>query len=370
MNRRNFIKSSAILTGMGLLPSSLYAMPRHKTLILLELKGGNDGLNTVVPYADSNYYKLRPSIAIPKDQVLQLTPELGLHPSLKPLYSLWQDKEMAVINGVGYEKPNRSHFRSIEIWETASQSEDYSSEGWLSPYLNKQHSGDGLNAVVIGNDMGPLTGVQDTVVIDNVERFLKRAANIKSVNEPELALRNKALAHIQSVQSSIAHSKNKLGQNFKTIATTMASNVNTSVFKLSHGSFDTHANQPWKHKQLLSQLSAGIAAFKQAMQEVGMWDDVVVMTYSEFGRRAAENGSRGTDHGTAAPHFVMGGNVKGGLYGEQVSLSRLENNDLQYTTDFKQVYASVIQGHLGFSPIAQSGSQLYGAKSLPIFRDM
>ncbi len=381
MLRRDFIKFLSGVPVLAYCPQLVYAnTKKQKTIILVELQGGNDGLNTVIPYSDPEYYKLRPNIAIPKDEVLQLSNKLGFHPALQSILPAWKGNDIAIVNGVGYENPNRSHFRSIEIWETASQSEDYATEGWLAKHLLAQTMPVDINAIVVDNDLGPLSGTDNAIIINDVEKFLQGA---RKLNKTSNSLNNSALQHIQKVQSSIALSaeqlalkvksaknikasfpKTSFSRDLKTIASIMAAGVNVPVYKLSLGSFDTHAGQQWQHKKLLQTLGDGLAAFRSALQEQSLWDDVVVMTYSEFGRRAQENASRGTDHGTAAPHFIMGGKVKGGFYGEQPSLTNLVNGDLVYKVDFKLVYTSIVQQSWSLPTVKSSG---YG-KLLPFIR--
>lgn len=360
MQRRDFLKALGVMP-IGVQTAPLWAMNNAsmKNVVLIEFKGGNDGLNTVIPYSDSRYYGLRPNIAIPKDQVIAVDDRLGLHPALAALMPLWKNQQLAIVNGVGYENPNRSHFRSIEIWETALASDEYGSMGWLSEYLKHPSLKGDVGSVVLGNSMGPLEGSAQTIMLRDVEKFLKQAQKVRST--PEVS-KNKALQHILNIQRSIESSADQLAmkmrrhtplktafpkhafaRDLKTVASMIHADIKSPVYKVSLGSFDTHANQAWKHKQLLEQFASGVQAFHQALEESGQWNNTVVMTYSEFGRRAKENGSRGTDHGTAAPHFILGGQVKGGLYGQQPSFDLMQSNDLVHTVDFKDLYSEIVE---------------------------
>ena len=339
-----------------------------RILVLLELKGGNDGLNTVVPYSDAGYYKLRPGLAVRRDQVLQVSETLGFNPRLGALMDIWQQKELAIINGVGYPQPNRSHFRSIEIWQTGSSSSEYLQAGWLARLMaGRSISSNAVaDGAAIGGNAGPLAGGDlNVVVMRNADRFFHQA---RRVAEVKATTDNPALKHLLTVQNDLHRSaqalsrkvnaggplktefpKTPIGRNFETAARLIASDTGIPIINVSHGGFDTHANQRANHDRILWQLAEATAAFRLAMQETGWWDRVLVMTYSEFGRRPAENNSRGTDHGTAAPHFVLGGKVKGGIYGNQPSLADLEKGDLKFNIDFRRLYATVARNWWGLN---------------------
>lgn len=372
MNRRNFLTSSVLAAGVPLVgkfngvawaapaPSVADASsPYRNLLLLIELKGANDGLNTVVPYTDPIYAQLRPKIAIAGDQVLKISDREGLHPSLDSLMALWQNKELAVVQGVGYPTPNLSHFRSIDIWDTASKSEEYLDAGWLARTfaaapVPRQYAADGV--VVGSSNMGPLSGVGvRSITLADTQQFLRQAKLAK----PLVDERNAALKHLMSVEAEIVHAASKLNANYQfktefpkgafgnqvhTAAQMVASNAGMATIRLTLGSFDTHAGQLGTHANLLKQLAEGISAFKAAMIELNRWDSTMVMTYSEFGRRPKENQSGGTDHGTASAHFVTGGRVVGGLYGQAPQLNRLDGSgNLAHAVDFRSLYASVIE---------------------------
>lgn len=373
-SRRRFLQSLGALAGVPLFGQTggvAWAAPAAATtsaaavdtpyrnlLVLVELKGANDGLNTVVPFADPAYAALRPRLAIARDAVLPISERAGLHPSLKPLMSMWENKQLAVVQGLGYPKPNLSHFRSIEIWDTASKSEEYLDAGWLARTFAAKPAPAAFAAdgVVVGSsDMGPLSGQGvRTIALADTAQFLRNAR----LAQPAGDGRNAALRHILSVEREIVHAAGKLNANFafktefprnafgnqvRTAAQLVASNAGIACIRLTHAGFDTHANQLGTHANLLKDLADGIAAFKSAMLELDRWDRTLLMTYAEFGRRPKENQSGGSDHGTTNVHFVTGGTVRGGLYGEPPALTRLDGNgNLSFAVDFRSLYATVI----------------------------
>lgn len=361
LHRRSFLKMAGALPLMMMAPQTgLAASKGQRVLVLIELKGGNDGLNTVIPFADERYYSLRPALSIARDQVLKLDEQVGLHPAMEPLMAGFKAKDCAIIQGVGYEQPNRSHFRSIDIWETASDSKETLERGWLTRQLSGHIPKEIIaDAIAVGpQEIGPLRGELRTLVLRNPAQMLNVTKRL--MRPTEAKTKNKALAHLLATQDNLiqvtrgveqamqkapelkhAFPKGPLGQQAELATKILASKLPVMVLKLSLGSFDTHANQLGRHKGLLEQLSGTLSALRLNLMELGLWEQTLIMTYSEFGRRAAQNASKGTDHGTSAPHFVMGGKVKGGLYGQQPSLSDLANQDLKHHVDFRQLYATV-----------------------------
>ncbi|GAB7536457.1 DUF1501 domain-containing protein [Burkholderia sp. 3C] len=343
----------------------------RRLLILVELKGGNDGLNMVVPYADPLYRTLRPTLALRRETLLPLDERAALHPSLAPLLPAWQAHELAVVQGVGYPQPNLSHFRSIEIWDTASRSDEYLGDGWLSRAFARAPVPPGFAAdgVVFGSaEMGPLANGARAIVLVNPAQFIGAA---KLAHPVALREQNPALAHLIDVENDIVNAAARLrprdgafafgtafpagpfGTSVKTAMQVLAASESpqrqplagqgVAVLRLTLNGFDTHQNQAGQQAALFKQLSEGLAAMRSALVELGRWDDTLVMTYAEFGRRVRENQSGGTDHGTSAPHFVMGGRVRGGLYGETPALARLDGNgNLPVAVDFRQLYATVL----------------------------
>ena len=362
MNRRDFLKIPAALAATYAIPHvSLWAQSvRPKYLLLIELNGGNDGLNTIVPFREPLYKKLRPTIGLTDGEIIPLSEKLGMHHALEPLHALWQAKDIAIVNGVGYEDPNRSHFRSIEIWDTASDSNEYLNSGWLSRIIpgHVEHANYLVDGIVIGRNALPASGKDmRTIVMNTIADFTKQA---RLMEQKRTKTTNPALAHILGVQSDIKYAANEMeknlnssnakispfqtgpfGRQLQEAAKLILNGTAAPVIKVSIGSFDTHANQKGIHQRLLSQLAQSVHSFYQVMQDNNLWNDVIMMTYSEFGRRAKQNASQGTDHGTAAPHFFIGGKIKGGFYGKQPSLNNLVSNDLRYTIDYRSLYNTV-----------------------------
>jgi uncharacterized protein (DUF1501 family) len=363
MKRRGFLSTIGATTLAVFAPRVAFAAAAAgnygNLLILVELKGGNDGLNTVVPYTDSEYYGLRPRLAIPRDQVLQLDARSGLHPSLAPLMALWESRELAIVQSVGYPSANLSHFRSIEIWDTASKSNEYLPDGWLARTFTqapipRSYAADGV--VVGGAEMGPFAGGGTrTIALTNTEQFLRQA----KLAAPAGQSRNPALNHILKVEQDIVQAAANLNRDYafrtefpqtafgnaiRTTAQVVASRAGVVAVKVTLNGFDTHSNQQGTQTRLLKDLAEGLGALKAALAEINRWRSTLIMTYAEFGRRPRENQSGGTDHGTANAHFVLGGRVKGGLFGLPPGLSGLDGNgNTPFAVDFRQLYATVLE---------------------------
>jgi len=386
MDRRSFLRLAAT-TPLIALPAGVTAnlawagapsgADYRNLVVLIELKGGNDGLNTLVPYTDPAYFALRPKLAIPRDQVIALTDSVGLHPALEPLLPLWKNREVAVLQGVGYPDPNLSHFRSIEIWDTASNSQEYLQDGWLTRTFDATPTPATFAAdgVLIGSpDLGPLAGGGTrAIALANTEQFLRQAR----FAAPEGGSRNKALQHILKVEADILQAASRLSANqtfstefpstgfgnaMRTAAQVIANQAGVAVVRVTLSGFDTHSGQPGTQARLLGELAGGIVALKGALDELGKWSNTLLLTYAEFGRRPRENLSNGSDHGTSSVHFALGGRVAGGLYGEQPPLDRLSGDgNPGHAIDFRSVYATVLdrwwgvpsQGPLGgrFAPV-------------------
>jgi len=385
MDRRNFLKLAgcmplASLSGVAVATAPANASYRN-LLILIELKGGNDGLNTLVPYADPAYYALRPKLAIARDHVVQLTDAVGLHPALEPLLATWKNRELAVLQGIGYPEPNLSHFRSIEIWDTASKSDQYLQDGWLTRTFAvaptpKEFAADG---VIVGSpDLGPLAGAGTrAIALANTEQFLRQAR----LAAAEGTARNKSLQHILKVEGDILRAAAHLnadhpfetefpegafGNAIKTASQIVANQSGVAVVRVTLPGFDTHSGQPNTQARLLGELGRGVIALKSALTELGRWNDSLILTYAEFGRRPRENLSNGTDHGTASVHFALGGRVAGGLYGAQPALDRLSGDgNPAHAIDFRSVYATVLERWWGVAPAGPLGGRFL---TLPIIR--
>jgi uncharacterized protein (DUF1501 family) len=379
LDRRHFLKLAALAPFAGAANLALAAISpaTRKLLILVELRGGNDGLNTVIPFADPQYARLRPRIGVARDQVAQLTEQAGLHPSLEKLLPIWEARNLAIVQGVGYPRPNLSHFRSIEIWDTASKSDEYLEAGWLARAFDASPSPASFAAdgVVVGpNAMGPLAGgAGRSIALANPEQFLRNARLARGEGES----RNAALAHILRVERDVLVSAERLhasrkfaaefppgpfGNAVNTAAQLASNEAGIAVVRLSLGSFDTHANQQGAHAALLRQLGDGLAALREALIEIDRWNSTVIATYAEFGRRPRENQSGGTDHGTASVHLVLGGAVKGGMHGAAPALDRLDGNgNLPFAVDFRDYYATFLDRWWGID-----SSPVLGARFKPL----
>lgn len=347
---------------------------KNTVLVVCQFSGGNDGLNTVVPYANSTYYSLRPTIGVPEAQVLKLSDSVGLHPSMKGLHTLFQEGKVAVIQQVGYPNPNRSHFRSMDIWQSASP-DSQMKYGWIGRHLDQQLSVGPLNPVMaLGLStekplaltgekasipcFASLVDIRNMVGDEDSERMLREIQGmdapsmsdkrvVQEANRSALdavSLLSKQLSNYTPKQD---YGTSKFGSGFKQIAQIVATSPATRVVYFANGGFDTHAKQQGQHDALLGGFSEGVTAFQREMESLGMADRVIVLTFSEFGRRVAENGSAGTDHGTAAPMFLVGSKVKGGLHGPIPDLGDLDNGDLKFKVDFREVYSATLDQWMG-----------------------
>ena len=367
LNRRKFnnffISSSLFSLYPNLLRSNNLG---NKVLILIELQGANDGLNTVIPYSNKFYYKLRPNIAIKKDEILTIDRNIGLHFSLEGLAKLYENGELKIIQNLGYPQPVLSHFRSIELWETGGDGMSKGRDGWLVPSLDSISKLSKLDAKAIHLDTAPgvfkggLDGYLGPNSIDyNPSELESRDSTIPTLTDNNIGLLGELIKQRKENEINIKSLKNKLskknsnfrigrgalGSQLSQVISLIDAGVNIPVFKASMGSFDTHIDQYWKHRDLLRELSEGISDLVKNLKRIGIWNDTIIMTYSEFGRRANENGSRGTDHGMAAPHFLLGGSVKGGIFGGELNFNKLNNNNLAYQVDYRSLYNYVLSDH-------------------------
>jgi len=340
-------------------------------LVLIELSGGNDGLNTVIPTTDPRYHELRPTIGINPSDVITLDRDTGLHPAMGDMAHLWDAGDLQIVEGVGYPNPNRSHFRSIEIWNTGSGADAVEQRGWVNATFdvsayNQPNDADGL---VLGGEMGPLKGQGRFSAVRDVDAYGYMLDNLPGMKhavrpKPEFSPLDHVLATYNSAQttgSQIYHKlersrspnwnfpETELGQQLQTATRLLEAGVSVPVLKVVQGGYDTHDNQEGQHAALLGDLSEAIGAFAKAMKKIDLWDQVTIVTFSEFGRRAYENASDGTDHGTAAPVFVAGGKVSGGFTGKRPSLIDLYDDDLVHTTDYRRVYDALLTDLWGIS---------------------
>jgi uncharacterized protein (DUF1501 family) len=372
LHRRRFLQSACALAAAPAIGSAelVFAVTApgatplaggsdyRNLLVLIELKGGNDGLNTLVPYADGSYYALRPHLAIPRDNVLQLTDQAGFHPSLAPLLPLWRERKLAVLQGVGYPAPNLSHFRSIEIWDTASSSNQYLSEGWLSRGFAAAPTPASFAAdgVLIGSsELGPFAGgTTRAVALSDTDQFVRRARLARIESAPG----NAALEHVLKVEGDIVQAASHLATHydFKTVFPTtgfgkavqtasevVANRSGVAAIRITLTGFDTHTGQASTQARLLTDLADGLVALRGSLSELDRWNSTLVLTYAEFGRRPKENLSNGTDHGTANVHFALGGRVNGGMYGAAPNLTQLSGDgNPAHAIDFRSVYATAL----------------------------
>jgi uncharacterized protein (DUF1501 family) len=344
-----------------------------RVLVVVNFQGGNDGLNTVVPFGMPAYYKYRPSLAVSQNDVLRINDTIGLNPQLKAFKDMYDKGQVAIVQGVGYPKPDFSHFRSTEIWQTAAP-DAYVSTGWLGRYLD----GASLPAANLFNAVAVADVLPEVLVADRVDvaaiaqlngygltsdrsKTVGRDAFHSLVSDNNVPFHSPYLAQVAQIEdhaqrgaeelpqliagykSEATYPATPIGRSLALAAQIVGSKLGTRVIFVQLGSFDTHTTQKGTQDRLLSDFSAGISAFYADLAAHGNDGRVLTMTFSEFGRRVAENGSRGTDHGTAAPVFVIGGGVKGGLYGEHPSLDALDNGNLRFTTDFRSIYATVLE---------------------------
>jgi uncharacterized protein (DUF1501 family) len=386
MNRRNFLTLTGTFTGGALLlPDFLHAFGSQKSLtfgeqcvVFIQLNGGNDGLNTFIPFEDPLYYNLRPKIAISKEDVISKTSGMAFHPALKNFAAIQQNGDLSVIQNVGYPEPNRSHFRSQEIWQTASNSNQYLNEGWLGRYLDlqcKEHQPTaGVNFDTI--DTLSLKGKEpNAITIKDPNRFKTRndvEENTKLSNNPQLDFVRKIASSVSEgsdeIQKALAKStselvypKTDLSKKLEWIARLIKGNLNSKVYYTSLGGFDTHDNQLTIHQRNLTIVNDAIFSFYTDLKKAQLLQNVTIVVFSEFGRRVKDNGN-GTDHGTAAPMFVIGGNNKGKIIGNNPNLSDLMNGDLKHQIDFRSVYASLLQNKMNFdaSKIGIANQELKG----------
>ncbi len=411
LSRRNFCKTCGLVSLGGVMAPNFLAQSvvastadlaqGKRALVVVQMTGGNDGLNTVVPFSDPAYLKARPTIGLKEADLLKLDNDLALNSALKGLKELYDAGQVAVVRGVGYPNPSYSHFRSMEIWQSA-QPESPPHDGWLGRYLEAADKAGDKDALArLGMTIGntgqgggaPLAfWTNKTVVLSfgGLDRFqFKGDQAIKTDRDAQLAAARKiynvvnsnpmadyvrktaldALTASDSLEKLLTsttykpaatYPKSQFADRLKTIAQLLSADYGSRVFYLStDGSFDTHFNEAVTHPRLLEIMGEALNAFYKDLAGHGLAEDVMTMTFSEFGRRVNENGSRGTDHGSAAPMFVLGGKsaIKGGLYGQQPSLTDLDNGNMRSTTDFRSVYGTVLKNWLGTAPAPVVGGE-------------
>ena len=400
ISRRNFLKSSAaILPAFASLPmvfrravaSSVLESPTltspypNRTLIILQMAGGNDGLNTVIPYTDGRYYDHRSYLAVPAEDVLDLNGELGLHPVLHKMKLLWDEGLLAIVQGVGYPNQSYSHFESMHVWQTADNKGKLE-EGWLGRYFEslKGMEENIFQGLAIGKLMPyECSAINSPIpVVSSIEKYrlegstpersealLKLYASsplqapygvlldntIEAVYKSSEALQNAD----KNYTSDIEYPDTPLSKSLKILAEAIIGNLGVKVGHVKIGGFDTHSDQIVEQPDLLEEVSEALYAFYQDLRSAGKDQDVLVMTWSEFGRRVKSNGSGGTDHGAAAPMFLIGTPVIGGIYGQNPDLGNLDKDNLRFTIDFRSVYSTVLEQWLGAAPEAILGGQRF-----------
>jgi uncharacterized protein (DUF1501 family) len=362
-------------------------------LVVVQIAGGNDGLNTVVPITDGRYYDARPGLAIAPEQALPLDGSTGFHPSLGPLKELWDQSALAIVEGVGYPSPNFSHFVSMDIWETADPYQKLL-DGWLGRYFQRVQGQ--VEAPFLGLAVGralPTAFETTAVTVPSLEQLatyqFQGDPRTPSLNSSRLqALMSlyqrgesqvpygptlygavqAASASIQVLQAahqaykpSVQYPNTPLAQALRLVAESIAAKKAVKIFHVSIGGFDTHANQTTDHPRQLSTLATALHTFYTDLKAQGLDSNVLIMTWSEFGRRVKSNASSGTDHGSAAPLFFLGTPVKGGFYGQRPDLGNLDNGNLRYTVDFRSVYATALESWLG-----APSQELLGANFEPL----
>jgi len=388
MNRRQLIKQLLGLSAAGLAinAQSLLAEQLRANghrLILLELTGANDGLNTLVPYSDQTYYSLRPTIALPKTNLITLSDDFALHKSLEPLMSMWERSELAWVHGLGYPKPNRSHFKSIALWETGGDGRSDGEQGWLTHDIEHAY----------GQTISDAHGIS---LVDDMALFnspggrwlsMKSASQLTQQSRQADYSLNKTQGFTNSLLQQVEHQRAELesmlqslssklnntpdvkrmprsglGKQLAEVIRLIRAGLDTPVYRVRIGGFDTHENQLGRHARNLVELGKAIAATRATLKQDGEWGNTLIVSYSEFGRRAAENKSGGTDHGTAAPHFLTGGALNGGLYGSAPNLAKLIDGDPEYTLDYRSLYEQLLSGwfKIGQNQFSQYSSQSLG----------
>ncbi|WP_027137953.1 DUF1501 domain-containing protein [Gaetbulibacter saemankumensis] len=374
MDRRKFLKQSSLASSLFFVPSFVKAFEQvasntlgYKRLVIIQLSGGNDGLNTVIPFHNDLYYRARPSLSVSKNETIKLTDEVGLHPSLMPLKRLYENGNLSIINNVGYPNPVRSHFRSMDIWQTATDSDKFSQIGWLGRYLDNyaKHPyaaieiDDSLSLALKGNNMNGIA-TQNPSVLYNMSKDpyfnnIIKHQNEAHLNEHNLGYLYKSMIEAHSsakyiyetsktVSSTQDYPDTKFGKQLKTTAQFINSGIDTKVFYASLGGFDTHVNQLNTQKRLLKIYAESVEVFVDDLKKNQAFDDTLILTFSEFGRRVKQNANVGTDHGTSNNVFVIGNKLKNpGLFNKMPNLSDLDDNgDLRFEIDFRTIYATVL----------------------------
>ncbi|MBD2769748.1 DUF1501 domain-containing protein [Hymenobacter sp. BT664] len=379
--RREFLRTSALASTLLLVPKFLHALDRGpglsnatsaRRLIVVQLGGGNDGLNTVIPYKNDLYYRARPTLGIKEAEgILALEKDLGLHPALKGLKGLYDQGQLAVLNSVGYPNPDRSHFRSMDIWQSGSSAEQVISTGWLGRYLDADGSGcpHPYHALEVDDTLSlALKGaLRKGLAVKNPAKFHQISQNhlLAQVSKETTPAHHDQVDYLYQTlaetassadylyekskiyRSTGAYPNTEFGRNLKTTAELINSGVEARVYYLALAGFDTHVRQQEQQQRLLADLGEGLAALADDLQRNNQWANTLVLVFSEFGRRVAQNASRGTDHGTANNVFLLGGALqRKGVLNEAPDLANLDQGDLRHQIDFRSIYAAILRDWL------------------------
>ena len=402
-NRRRFLQTSGLALGVGTLAPQFLVQAAERTdgdneriLVVVQLSGGNDGLNTIVPYNDDVYRKRRPTLAVPASEVIKSNDRIGFHPALRGFADLLEQQQLTVVQGVGYANPNRSHFESMDIWHTCHAKNDQRTTGWLGKYLDQNSRADGSDvpAIHFGGEQQPLAlQARDVRVpsVKSLDEFKLQSGNgqfretvsqlantqrsstsdllgfVQTSTSAALVASDRVAAAQADYKSAVDYPQTDLARKLRIVAQLINAGLNTRIYYVTLDGFDTHSQQADAHTALLRQWGDSVSAFTRDITEHGHGSRVLTLSFSEFGRRVEENASKGTDHGAAAPLVLTGNAVHAGFIGNHPSLTDLDDGDLKFHTDFRQVYATVLGNWLG-----TDSEKVIGARyeSLPILRSV
>jgi len=390
IRRREFLQIGSLATASLMMPKFLQAfskralpLPGNKVVVVIQFSGGNDGLNTVIPIRNDIYYTARPTLGITKNNALLLTDGVGLHPALTTLRDLYDDGSLGILNGVGYPNPDRSHFRSMDIWQTGANSDEFITTGWIGRYLDAQCSGcdkptsameiDDILSLALKGENNNGIAFKDPGRLYNTsnENYFKDINAAHATGETTADYLYKTMSETLSSAdyifrqsklraSTALYPDTQFGKDMKTISSLIQSDIDTRIYYVSIGSFDTHVNQEGQQKRLFAEFSDAIKVFTDDLKKNNRFNDVLLFTFSEFGRRVSQNASGGTDHGTANNIFLIGGGLKQkGMINPLADLTDLDEGDLKYTIDFKTVYATILNKWLNANDTGILGKQ-YG----------
>ena len=405
MNRRQFLQSASMVAlgssvptfvqrTAGQTPNAERPGARDTILVVVQLTGGNDGLNTVIPFADPEYARLRPTLRQPNDRIRRINDQIGLHPAMRGFSELLQDNALCIVQGVGYPNPDQSHFRSMDIWHAGS-TDAVLTEGWVGKALRHVPAAQSFHLASV-NEPAPLALSGSPVRVPSINSLndfqLRLGATSRNDRQAQTSLIEQASRPLnnstplldfvqrtatntyassqrlqrigQNYQPRVTYPTSALGNQLRLAAQLIDAGLGARLFYVTLDGFDTHAAQEAPHADLLGTVSGAITAFFQDMAQRGQRDRILIMTFSEFGRRARENGSRGTDHGSGAPMFLIGGRVRPGLVGAHPSLTQLVDGNLRHHTDFRQVYAALLDGWLGIPSRQVLGQEFRPAEVL------